>query len=70
MRGGGEDGGDGEESEEGDGGKWRGEPTVATAGGFFFFLFSNSKCVRAFCSLMMMIKLGFTLEQLQYQAIS
>lgn len=69
MRGGGEDGGDGEESEEGDGGKWRGEPTVATAG-VFFFLFSNSKCVRAFCSLMMMIKLGFTLEQLQYQAIS
>jgi hypothetical protein len=39
MRGGGEDGGDGEESEEGDGGKWRGEPTVATAGVFFFSLF-------------------------------
>lgn len=47
MRGGGEDGGDGEESEEGDGGKWRGEPTVATAGGFFFFSFRiRNACVR------------------------
>lgn len=45
MRGGGEDG---EELEEGDGENGGGSRPLQLRGDFIF-LFSNSKCVRAFC---------------------